>query len=111
MFSGAELKCLFPNAKTRYAIIKRLTANAGIASVAQRPIENKSRKITYVCDSVKPGSFNSQVIARANTKESRKLMTFLRLTRKPAAVFSVTTGVLKFQLQKQFPNPTFLKTV
>jgi hypothetical protein len=72
-FSGAELKWLLPRANTRNAMIKRLTANAGIASVIHNPTENKSRKITYTCESVKPGSLTRRVNIKATPNEIRNM--------------------------------------
>ena len=46
IFSGAELKCSFPIANTKNAIIKSDTAKAGIASVIHRPMAKNKRKIT-----------------------------------------------------------------
>src|SRR5436190_4254413 len=74
MFSGAELKYLFPNANTRNAMIKRLTANAGIGSVIHNPIAKNNRKRTYTCESLNPGSFKSRVNPNAIPKESRKFL-------------------------------------
>jgi hypothetical protein len=73
-FSGAELKYLFPNANTRNAMIKRLTANAGIGSVIHNPIAKNNRKRTYTCESLNPGSFKSSVNPNAIPKESRKFL-------------------------------------
>ena len=46
MSSGAEFKYLFPSVNTRYAMIKRLTAKGGIASVSHKPIAKNRRKRT-----------------------------------------------------------------
>jgi hypothetical protein len=83
-FSGAELKYLFPKAKTRNAMIKRLTANAGIGSVIHNATAKNNRKRTYTCESLNPGSFKSNVNPTAITNESRKLKTGLL---RPTMVF------------------------
>jgi hypothetical protein len=72
IFSDAGLRLLFPNIKTRYAIIKTLTANGGTASVNQRPMAKNKMKRTYTCVVVNEGSLSSKVNIRATINESRK---------------------------------------
>jgi len=72
IFSDAGLRFLFPSTKTRYAIIKRLTANGGTASVNQSPMAKNKMKRTYTCELLNPGSFKSSVNPKAIPKESRK---------------------------------------
>ena len=54
-------------------MIKRLTANAGIASVAQSPMEKNKMKITYTCESVKSGSLRSRVNIKAMANDIRNM--------------------------------------
>jgi hypothetical protein len=80
IFSGDELKYLFPSANTRNAMMNKLTANAGIASVSHKPMAKKSRKMTYTCESVNPGSLRRNVNPIAMTRDSRKeIIDLLRL--------------------------------
>jgi hypothetical protein len=72
IFSGAGLRFLFPSMKTRYAMIKMLTANAGTASENQRPIAKNKRNSTYTCVVVNEGSFNKKVSINATINERRK---------------------------------------
>jgi hypothetical protein len=72
IFSDAGLRLLFPSIKTRYAIIKTLTANGGTASVNQRPMAKNKMKRTYTCVVVNEGSLSSKVNIRATINESRK---------------------------------------
>jgi hypothetical protein len=83
IFSGAELKYLFPSAKTRKAMMKRLTANAGMASVIHSPMEKNRRKMTYTWESVKPGSFRRKVnpIARAREIKNERIDFFCCLVK------------------------------
>jgi hypothetical protein len=53
-------------------MMKRLTANAGMASVIHSPIEKNNRKRTYTWESVNPGSLRRKVMPSAATKESMK---------------------------------------
>jgi hypothetical protein len=46
IFWGVSLRFLLPSIKTRYAIIKMLTAKGGTASENQRPIAKNRRKST-----------------------------------------------------------------
>jgi hypothetical protein len=71
-FSGEALKYLFPSENTRYAIIKRLTANGGMASVSHNPMEKNNRKITYNCELVKPGSLRINVRTNAMINDAKK---------------------------------------
>jgi hypothetical protein len=48
IFSGDGLRSLLPSIKTRYAIIKILTANGGTASVNQSPMAKNKMKRTYI---------------------------------------------------------------
>jgi hypothetical protein len=72
IFSDDGLRFLFPSIKTRYAIIKILTANGGTASVNQSPIAKNKIKRTYTCVVVKEGSLSNKVNTKAIIKESRK---------------------------------------
>ena len=72
IFSGVVLRCLLPSIKTRYAMIKILTANAGTASVNQRPIAKNKRKRIYTWVVVKEGSLSNKVNIKATTNETRK---------------------------------------
>ena len=72
IFSDAGLRLLFPNIKTRYAIIKTLTANGGTASVNQRPIAKNKMKRTYTCVVVNDDSLSNKVNIRATINDSRK---------------------------------------
>jgi hypothetical protein len=72
IFSDAGLRFLFPSIKTRYAIIKILTANGGTASVNQSPMAKNKMKRTYTCVMVKEGSLSNKVNIKAIIKERRK---------------------------------------
>jgi hypothetical protein len=72
IFSDAGLRLLFPNIKTRYAIIKTLTANGGTASVNQRPIAKNKMKRTYTCVVLNEGSLSNKVNTRATINDSKK---------------------------------------
>ena len=72
IFSEDGLRVLFPSIKTRYAIIKTLTANGGTASVNQRPMAKNKMKRTYTCVVVNEGSLSKRVNIRAAINESRK---------------------------------------
>jgi len=72
IFSDDELRFLFPSIKTRYAIIKILTANGGTASENQRPMAKNKRKRTYTCVVVNEGSLSNKVNIKATINESRK---------------------------------------
>ncbi len=76
MFSGSELKYPFPKENTRNAMMKRLTANAGIASVSHKPMAKNRRKRTYTWESVNPGSFMRKVIPAATSRDSRNITIF-----------------------------------
>jgi hypothetical protein len=72
IFSDAGLRFLFPSVKTRYAIIRILTANGGTASVNQRPIAKNKMKRTYTCVVVNEGSLSNKVNIKATINERRK---------------------------------------
>jgi len=72
IFSGDELRCLLPSIKTRYAIIRILTANGGTASENQRPMAKNKIKSTYTCVVVKEDSLTNSVNIKATRNESRK---------------------------------------
>ena len=72
IFSDAGLRFLFPSIKTRYAIIKILTANGATASVNQSPMAKNKMKRTYTCVVVNDGSLINNVSKNAIINESRK---------------------------------------
>ena len=72
MFSDAGLRFLFPSIKTRYAIIRMLTANGGTASVNQRPIAKNKMKSTYTWVVVNEGSLSNRVNRKATINERKK---------------------------------------
>jgi hypothetical protein len=72
IFSDDGLRFLFPSIKTRYAIIKTLTANGGTASVNQSPMAKNKIKSTYTCVMVNEGSLSNKVNIKATTNERRK---------------------------------------
>jgi len=72
IFSGDGLRPSFPSIKTRYAIIKMLTANGGTASVNQSPMAKNKMKRTYTCVVVNEGSLSNKVKIKAIINESRK---------------------------------------
>ncbi len=74
-------------------MMKRLTANAGIASVIHSPIAKNSRKMTYTWESVKPGSLSRKVNPREMTRDITKdRMDFFRFE----SVFSIFVYVKLF---------------
>jgi len=72
IFSDAGFRFLFPSIKTRYAIIRILTANGGTASVNQSPMAKNKMKRTYTCVVVNEGSLSNKVSISATINESRK---------------------------------------
>jgi hypothetical protein len=72
IFSDAGLRFLFPSMKTRYAIIKILTANGGTASENQSPMAKNKMKRTYTCVVVNEGSLSNRVNMKAAINERRK---------------------------------------
>jgi hypothetical protein len=79
MSSGDALKYLLPSANTRKAMMKRLTANAGMASVNHNPMAKNKRNNTYTWDCVNPGSFIRKVIPTDINKESRNFINLVSL--------------------------------
>ena len=79
-------------------MIRILTAKAGMASVAHKPMEKKSRKSTYTCDCVKEGSLQSQVNRRAPRNENRNhFIDFFR----SSAAFKSSTMAAKIWVLKR----------
>jgi hypothetical protein len=72
IFSDAGFRFLFPSIKTRYAIIRILTANGGTASVNQSPMAKNKMKRTYTCVMLKECSLSNRVNIKATINERRK---------------------------------------